>query len=260
VVIVGDNCFTNTNLEWSIANSVQYSWTDESEYHNIWCFGGQSAITGALTLNANTYGIVGSAFVSNSGISNSWSQIIGGLNKLRSICSSAFMECSSITDDLVLPNTVNYVGQKAFYDCNSAAFQTDQGVYYCKTNSACTNIWALSVNYSQGTTASFSFIPGTYGVAAYTFSVGSNAQKITGSLTIPSTIVAINNDAFSSQTLINNINLADWNVLPKWSGINCFRGVNTIGTVSHTNCSFSDSQALIYLKSVGLPSGWTSAN
>jgi hypothetical protein len=82
--------------------------------------------------------------------------------------------------------------------------------------------------------------------------------ELTGSLTIPDSVVSIGDSAFDGCG-ISTINLSGFDEPPSWGNpVDIFYGWADNGTVV-SNGEYNSVTALGYLKTLGLPNGWTAA-
>ena len=194
------------------------------------CYG----LTGNLVIPNSVISIGSSAFYNCHGFTGTLT--IG--SSVTSIGSSAFERCSSFVGNIVIPNSVNTIGSYAFYNCNSfsgylsipSSVTTIGGsaFYYCSGLS--------QVNYNVTNHADIN--DGSYN---YPFQgcnghliIGDNVARIprnmfrnanfTGILTIPNSVIQINDNAFN-----NCWRLTGTLVIPN--------SVNTIGISAFQNCN-----------------------
>ena len=198
-------------------------------------FSGCSNVT-SLTIGNNVKVIPASAF---SGLS----QISGVLtipNSVLTIGNNAFSNCSGLTGTLTIPNSVLTIGNNAFSNCSgltSVVFNAD----------SCVSM--------GGSSSSYSVFSGCTGPT--TLTIGENVKVIpayafrdftglTGTLTIPNSVLTIGNNAFSncsgltSLTIGNVVSTIGNNAFSNCGGLTSLiigNAVSTIGNNAFSSCS-----------------------
>ena len=174
-----------------------------SAFYN--CYG----FTGTLTIGNSVTTIGSSAF-------RSCSNLVGNIEIPRSVTnigSEAFYYCYSFDGNLIIPSSVTTIGSRAFYYCPGLS-----QVYYNVTNHA--DISEGYYNYP------FESCGGHLNIGNNVVRIPANMFRnanFTGILTIPSSVVAINDNAFN-----NCWHLTGTLVIPN--------SINTIGISAFQDC------------------------
>lgn len=219
------NCYGLTG-SLSIPNSV--TTIGNSAFYN--CHG----FTGALIIGNSVTSIGSSAFYNCYGFAGTLT--LG--NSVTTIGSSAFYNCDSFTGNLDIPNSVTSIGSSAFYDCNgfvggsltipsSVTSIGGDAFYYC------TGFSEIYYNVTNHTDISEGYYNYPFRSCGGHLNIGNNVVRIaanmfrnanfTGILTIPNSVVAINDNAFN-----NCWHLTGTLVIPN--------SINTIGISAFQNC------------------------
>jgi len=219
------NCYGLTG-SLSIPNSV--TTIGNSAFYN--CYG----FTGALIIGNSVTSIGSSAFYNCYGFAGTLT--LG--NSVTTIGSSAFYNCDSFTGNLDIPNSVTSIGSSAFYDCNgfvggsltipsSVTSIGGDAFYYC------TGFSEIYYNVTNHTDISEGYYNYPFRSCGGHLNIGNNVVRIaanmfrnanfTGILTIPNSVVAINDNAFN-----NCWHLTGTLVIPN--------SINTIGISAFQNC------------------------
>ena len=193
-----------------------------------------NGFTGALIIGNSVTSIGSSAFYNCYGFAGTLT--IG--NSVTTIGSSAFRYCDGFTGNLDIPNSVTSIGSSAFYDCDgfvggsltipsSVTSIGGDAFYYC------TGFSEIYYNVTSHADISEDYYNYPFRSCSGHLNIGNNVVRIaanmfrnanfTGILTIPSSVVAINDNAFN-----NCWHLTGALVIPN--------SINTIGISAFQDC------------------------
>ena len=189
--------------------------------------------TGTLTIGNSVTSIGNSAF---RGCSN----LVGNIeipHSVTTIGSEAFYYCNSFNGSLTIPSSVTTIGSRAFYYCSGLS-----EVYYNVTNHA--DINEGYYNYP------FEGCGGHLNIGSNVIRIASNMFRnanFTGTLTIPNSVVAINDNAFNNcwhftgtlviPNSINTIGISAFQDCDGLSEIIMGNNVMIVGNTAFYSCS-----------------------
>ena len=217
------------------------------------CYG----LTGDLVIPNSVTSVGSSAFYSCSGFAGTLT--IG--NSVTTIGGSAFYSCTSLVGHIVIPNSVTTIGNEAFYNCynfngsltipSSVTSIGNRAFYYC---SGISKVYYNVTNHADISEGNY-YYP-FQGCGGNLF-IGSNVVRIpanmfrnasfTGTLTIPNSVVAINDNAFNNcwhftgtlviPNSINTIGISAFQDCDGLSEIIMGNNVMIVGNTAFYSCS-----------------------
>ena len=147
---------------------------------------------------------------------------------------AAFQDCYNVTGELVIPNSVTYIGAYAFYNCSSLTSVTiPEGITSIEeaTFDWCSGLETVNLPNSVETIGNWAF----YGCISLTNLVLPNAltsigyeaftscHSLTGTLELPASVTSIGDDAFEGCSGLTGLILSD--------------NIQSIGYYAFKNCS-----------------------
>ena len=203
VTSIGENTFFKCNKLRSLtfANNSKLININHGAFFNC------NGLTGTLTIPSSVTGIGNNAF---SGCNNLRSLTFANNSKLININSSAFFNCNDLTGTLTIPSSVTGIGNSAFSGCNKLTKIS----YFASTNIGTdafkdcisptvlpwfviigNQITGFKPDKRTGVNLSLPTIPST--VTSIASNAFLNRNDLTGTLTIPVSVISIGASAFS---------------------------------------------------------------
>ena len=266
---------TGTNVSFYVGRGITGTFSSGSNFLN-YLFGSDNTRVTQLTIGATVPSIAANAFINQTSLTSITFENYAS-SSLTRINAFAFMGCTNVTSQIMIPYNVTIVGQNAFRDVGgtSAVYagnpsavtalnvvSVDGGYIFYSWNSA-GYIWALHADNPSSTPS----IPTQWdtmngnqgpfvnvrGIASYAFFNCTNFGK---TLNIPSSVLFVNEHAFDGCTFfsIAHIYVDASGTVIVWGGNNFISGYSELDLYIHGTYIADGTQATNFISNLFGPS------
>lgn len=264
---IADSAFKNygsskkTNVKWLYLDETWNGKLDpkgcklreigSSAFSNSWCIGEGLYIPASVEqIDSMAFAVTG-----NKGYEVHFVHDNEGKTKIKKIGESAFNDANT-KGALVIPKSIETLERNIFHKTNFTSISFEQGINLKEIGTASdeANTGATFANMKQ-LEGSIEIPTGVKTIYKKSFYVKEGTNKI-NTIVIPSSVEKIDLNAFSNLNNLATIDMSTWEFVPTWTGSDIFTNAASTGQVKVKD-SIVGEEILKFLKTKGLPGGWT---